>query len=70
MTTICIGMTVQANRDIPKKGVTKGDRGIVHNVQNIDSEYYLDIELRNGKFVGTSSENCWDIVKTIEVRRV
>jgi hypothetical protein len=55
-----IGDEVEANRDIPGKEITKGTKGIVEFIINIQSEIYYDVRLLNAKMIETSSENCWD----------
>lgn len=61
---IIIGDEVEANRDLPQKGVSKGDRGRVTMVRGFDSESYFDIQMDKGVIVAASSENCWNKVKS------
>lgn len=65
MEIIQIGDRVRCNRDLPKKGVTKGQEGVVEFIIDIQSENYLDVRLDNDKMIETSSENCWS--KTCQV---
>lgn len=63
---IHVGDYIQANRDIPKKLIVKGQVGKVIYRQCIDSEFYLDIECKepdgNEFFVYNSAESCWNKV--------
>jgi hypothetical protein len=56
------GSHVQANRDLPRKFVKKGDKGIVSIIENIDSDLYLHIEMNDGSYVGPSCDNSWELV--------
>ncbi len=59
---IQVGDTVEANRDLPKKDVAKGDKGKVYGLNILDSEIYLYITMENGNRVELSCENCWNKV--------
>lgn len=57
---INLNTVVVSNRDIPKRGINKGDTGVVSYIENIDSELYLYIKLKDGRSIGPSSDNCWN----------
>lgn len=60
---INVGDTVIANRDLPNKGVKKGEKGTVIELAAFDSEAYLTIKMEeSGICVSASSENCWNEV--------
>lgn len=60
---ITVGERVSANRDIPRKNVSKGQTGKVISIEYIDSEAYFNILMdESQEMVFTSSENCWDPV--------
>lgn len=59
-----VGERVAANRDIPNRGVKKGETGVVTLVENIQSDEYLDVLLdESGLILTTSSDSYWNKVE-------
>lgn len=63
MEAMQIGDRVKCNRDLPKRGVVKGQEGVLEFSMILQSENYLDVRLDDGRMIETSSENCWDKVE-------
>jgi hypothetical protein len=57
-----VGITIKANRDIPKKGIKKHDYGTITHIEVLDSETYFHITMSDGKCIGPSCENCWSLL--------